>query len=79
MPKRLALSVIKIYQKTISPDHGVIFKNRFPVGYCKFQPTCSQYTFKAIEKYGTIKGSLMGFFRILRCNPWNKGGFDPVK
>ena len=79
MFKRFALGAIKIYQKTISPDHGVIFKNRFPGGYCKFQPTCSQYTYQAIEKYGTIKGSLLGFFRILRCNPWSHGGKDPVR
>ncbi|MCO5211684.1 MAG: membrane protein insertion efficiency factor YidD [Caldilinea sp.] len=45
---------------------------------CRFYPTCSSYTYQAIEKYGVAKGSWMGFKRILRCNPWNKGGFDPV-
>lgn len=46
---------------------------------CKYIPTCSQYALDAIEKYGVIKGSLMSALRILRCNPFSKGGFDPVK
>jgi len=51
----------------------------YPHGFCKFHPTCSQYTYEAIEKYGVIKGGVMGVWRILRCNPWGKGGEDPVK
>jgi putative membrane protein insertion efficiency factor len=46
---------------------------------CKYLPTCSQYAVDAIEKYGAIKGGLMACWRILRCNPFSKGGFDPVK
>lgn len=46
---------------------------------CRFEPSCSRYTYTAIEKYGVIKGTLMGTWRILRCNPFNKGGYDPVK
>ena len=46
---------------------------------CKYIPTCSQYAVEAIEKYGVIKGGLMSIWRILRCNPFSKGGFDPVK
>lgn len=46
---------------------------------CIYTPTCSSYTYQAIEKYGVLRGSIMGFFRILRCNPFAKGGFDPVK
>jgi len=46
---------------------------------CRYTPTCSEYTYQAIEKYGVLKGSLMGFGRILRCNPFSKGGHDPVK
>ena len=45
---------------------------------CIHEPKCSEYTYQAVEKHGVIKGSVMGFFRILRCNPYNKGGFDPV-
>jgi len=76
--RKVALFLIRIYQKTLSPDHGPL-KVKFPHGYCRFQPTCSQYTYQAIEKYGIIKGTVMGSWRILRCNPFSKGGDDPVK
>lgn len=46
---------------------------------CKFYPTCSQYALEAIQKYGVLKGGIMSIKRILRCNPFNKGGYDPVK
>jgi putative membrane protein insertion efficiency factor len=46
---------------------------------CRFYPTCSQYAIEAIERYGAFKGSIMAVKRILRCNPFNKGGYDPVK
>ncbi len=46
---------------------------------CKFYPTCSEYTKQAIEKYGAVKGLLLGIKRILRCNPFSKGGYDPLK
>jgi len=76
--KWLLLKLIKLYQRTLSYDHGPM-KHRYPQGFCRFRPSCSQYTYEAIEKYGSIKGSCLGFWRILRCNPWNKGGDDPVK
>ncbi len=72
------IKLIELYQKTLSFDHG-FFKFLYPHGYCRFQPSCSQYTIDAIKKKGLIKGMLMGTWRILRCNPWNKGGHDPVK
>lgn len=75
---RLLIGLIKIYQKTFSMDHGW-FKNLYPHGYCRFRPTCSEYAIMAIEKNGAIKGSIKAMWRILRCNPWNKGGYDPVK
>ncbi|OGJ50622.1 membrane protein insertion efficiency factor YidD [Candidatus Peregrinibacteria bacterium RIFOXYC2_FULL_33_13] len=75
LPKDIALLLIRLYQKTISPDHGVI-KRLFPFGYCKYSPSCSQYTYLSIEKYGFMKGILKGTYRILRCNPWSKGGID---
>ena len=77
-PRMVILKMIRIYQKTLSFDHGV-FKALFPGGYCKFRPSCSEYTYRAIEKYGLIKGGIKGAWRILRCNPWSKGGDDPVK
>jgi len=77
-PRRLVVGLIKIYQKTLSFDHGPL-KVVYPHGFCRFYPSCSQYGVEAIEKYGIIKGGLMTSWRILRCNPWNKGGNDPVK
>jgi len=76
--KWLALKMIRLYQKTLSFDHGplAIF---YSEGFCRFQPTCSQYTYEAIEKYGFWKGSFLGLKRIMRCTPWSKGGWDPVK
>ena len=76
--RSLIIAIIRIYQKTLSFDHGV-FKPFFPYGYCRFRPTCSEYAIKAIEKYGVFKGVPMACWRVLRCNPWNKGGWDPVK
>lgn len=67
--KKLILILIKFYQKFISP--------MFPPS-CRFTPTCSQYTFEAVEKYGPIKGLFLGIKRILRCNPFFPGGDDPV-
>jgi uncharacterized protein len=71
------LFLIRLYQHTLSFDHGPM-KRFFPYGYCQFQPTCSEYTYRAIEKYGLLKGTILGGWRILRCNPWAKGGSDPV-
>lgn len=68
--KKLLISLIKFYRVYISP-------RRNPC--CRFTPTCSQYALDAIGKYGAIKGSLMALYRILRCNPFCKGGYDPVK
>ena len=70
MIKRVMISLIKVYRKYISPMSGP---------KCKFIPTCSQYSIEAIEKYGILKGGIMSIWRILRCNPFSKGGFDPVK
>lgn len=75
--KRLVLGAIRLYQRTLSPDHGW-FKHRHPHGYCRFHPTCSQYTYEAVDKYGSIKGVWLGMKRIVRCNPWSTGGFDPI-
>ncbi|MBN1779289.1 MAG: membrane protein insertion efficiency factor YidD [Candidatus Buchananbacteria bacterium] len=76
--RRIVLKIIRIYQKTLSFDHGPL-KIFFPNGYCRFHPTCSEYGYRAIEKYGIFKGGLMAANRVLRCNPWNKGGIDEVK
>lgn len=77
VPRMPFLSLIRLYQKTLSPDHGPL-KSLFPHGYCKYNPTCSDYSYQAIEKYGLLKGIPMAIWRVLRCNPWSKGGFDPI-
>ncbi len=68
--KKALIFLIRTYQMTISP--------RFSHGSCRYTPTCSQYAIEAIEIHGVIKGSLMAAWRILRCNPFSKGGWDPV-
>lgn len=78
LPRKPILWLIKIYQNTISPDHG-LFKVMFPDGYCKFHPTCSEYGYQVISKYGLIIGIPKTAWRILRCNPWSKGGMDLVE
>jgi putative membrane protein insertion efficiency factor len=77
LSKRTVLGIIRLYQKTLSFDHGV-FSYLYPYGYCRFRPTCSNYTYRAVERYGLIKGGFLGLKRVIRCNPFNKGGLDPV-
>ena len=69
--KKMMLFAIAFYQKKLSH-----LKRR---GSCRFYPTCSEYAYHAVSKYGAIKGGAMAFWRILRCNPFSKGGYDPVK
>lgn len=75
---KIEIFLIKIYQKTLSFDHGFIGRI-YGRRWCRFHPTCSDYTIQAIEKYGPLKGLIKGWLRILRCNPWSKGGYDPLK
>jgi len=77
-PRYIAVKILKIYQKTLSFDHG-IFKNLYPNGFCRFHPTCSDYAIQAVEKYGLVKGGIKAVWRVIRCNPFNSGGFDPLK
>ena len=76
--KKIILFLIKLYQKTLSPDHGW-FKYNYPYGHCKFYPTCSEYVYQAIDKKGVLRGLGLGFLRVIRCNPWNKSRIDLVK
>lgn len=78
LPAHMALRAIRFYQRYLSPDTGILKTLWLVDSACRFRPTCSEYTYQAIERYGIIFGSLMGVHRILRCNPWHKGGFDPV-
>ncbi len=77
-PRYAAIKIIRIYQKTLSFDHGLL-QYLLPYGRCRFRPTCSEYAIQAIEKHGLIKGGFKAIWRVLRCNPWSKGGWDPVK
>lgn len=67
--KRVLLGLIRLYQRIISPA--------LPPS-CRFTPTCSQYTYEAIERYGVVRGSWLGMRRLLRCHPLHPGGYDPV-
>ena len=68
--REIIVGPIRLYQRFVSP--------MLPSS-CRYWPTCSQYTVQAIMKHGVLKGGLMGAWRILRCNPWSKGGVDPVR
>lgn len=75
--KHFLIFLIKLYQKTLSRDTGLlsyIYSERT----CRFHPTCSQYTLEAIERFGSLKGSYLGFKRVIRCHPWNEGGIDEI-
>ena len=67
--KKLLIGAIRLYRKTLSPFIGQ---------QCRFEPSCSHYGEEAIENHGALRGSLLTVWRILRCGPWSKGGYDPV-
>lgn len=69
-PRLLALVLIRLYQATLSKI--------LPPNTCRFYPSCSHYGYQAIYKYGLLKGGIMAIWRILRCNPFHPGGYDPV-
>lgn len=69
IPKKIALGSIKFYQKAISPLLG---------GHCRFIPTCSQYTYEAIQIHGFLRGTFLGAKRILKCHPFHPVAYDPV-
>jgi len=67
--KRLLIRLVRFYQKGISP---------LKPPCCKYIPTCSQYAVEALERFGALKGTALAIWRILRCNPFSRGGYDPV-
>jgi len=67
---KLILWVIKVYQKVISP---------WTPKTCRFHPTCSEYSYQAVKKYGAFKGGFKSIKRISKCHPFNSGGYDPLK
>lgn len=69
MMKKILVKIIKFYQKNVSP---------LKPKCCRFTPCCSAYAVEAIDRYGAVKGGILAAYRILRCNPLCKGGYDPV-
>jgi len=70
IPARISAFLVRLYQLTIS--------TAIPA-QCRYYPSCSEYTRQALLSKGVIKGIFLGLWRIIRCNPWSKGGYDPVK
>lgn len=70
MPRFLLLALIRLYQKVVAPS--------LPPDTCRFYPSCSHYGYQAIYKHGSFKGTYLTVWRVLRCNPFNPGGYDPV-
>lgn len=71
------LCLIAGYQRIFSPDHGVL-NYYYGRCRCRFFPSCSDYAKKSLRQYGLSKGLMVSFKRIIRCHPWNKGGYDPI-
>ena len=71
LPRRALISCVKLYQKTLSPDHGAL-RGMYPYGFCRHSPTCSQYAIEQLETRGAMIGTLKAAWRILHCNPFAK-------
>ena len=71
LPRRAVLALIRFYRRYLSP------LKRNPT--CRFIPTCSEYAYEAVSKYGALKGGWLAIRRVLRCNPFHPGGYDPLK
>ena len=70
LPRRLLVFPIRLYQRLFSP----LFGQR-----CRYYPSCSEYAVQAIQRFGILRGAVLAGWRLLRCNPWSRGGFDPVE
>jgi uncharacterized protein len=68
--RRVVTAPIRLYQRLVSPGMAA---------RCKYEPSCSRYAVQAIERYGILRGSVLAAWRLLRCNPWSHGGYDPVE
>jgi len=77
--KKLALYLIKLYQRSWFYRSAILRFLFLSDSACRFTPSCSEYTYQAILKYGIMRGGILGLKRIIRCHPWGDGGYDPVK
>ena len=75
--KYVLLGVFTIYQKTLSPDHGW-FSSLHAYGFCRYYPSCSEYAYQAIDRFGVLKGVCLGLKRVVRCAPWSAASVDVV-
>lgn len=74
----IPFTILFVYQKTLSPDHGLL-KVFYPNGYCKFYPSCSEYSKQAFLKYGVLKGFYLTLQRLAKCNPWSEPGIQKLQ
>jgi len=75
IPRNVAAYFVSAYQRTLSPDHGW-FKRFYPHGYCRYHPSCSEYSKQTLKKHGLVWGGIKSLWRVCRCNPWSDGGVD---
>jgi putative membrane protein insertion efficiency factor len=76
--KTILLNLIRVYQK-LEPTRRIVFGSIFPFySTCRYSPTCSEYSYTAIKKYGSVHGGFLAVKRILSCNPWGGKGYSPV-
>ncbi|MBI2639713.1 MAG: membrane protein insertion efficiency factor YidD [Candidatus Sungbacteria bacterium] len=73
----IVLTLIRIWQRTFSSDHSDWFISFG--GRCRFFPSCSEYAHQAVSQYGLIQGSMLSLYRVIRCTPFSRGGYDPVE
>jgi len=76
--QQFILKLIRAYQVSLSPDHGW-FKSHYSHGFCRFYPSCSEYAYESVAKYGMGRGSWLALQRLLKCNPYHSGGIDLVR
>jgi len=77
LPKNTVIGLILSYQAALSPDHSWL-KARYPHGYCRFYPSCSQYAKESVERFGVFKGLGLGLIRLSKCRPWAEPKVDPA-